>query len=146
MESLLRAQPAIGYAMPRADGKQTGNNAVDVMARDAQCIDLAGRRIIYIGGRQGADPHCQSLVERCGGLFLHHDANVDARGDQLDTLLGHGDAVFCPINCISHETCTCAKRVCRKRSTTFVPLRSDNLSSFIQGLRVLSNSEAHLPV
>lgn len=146
MESLLRAQPAIGYETPHADGEQTGNNAVDVMAHDAQCIDLAGRRIIYIGGRQGADPHCQSLVERCGGLFLHHDANVDARGDQLDTLLRHDDAVFCPINCISHETCIDAKRVCRKRSMTFVPLRSDNLSSFIQGLRVLSKSVEQLPV
>ncbi|MFO1153788.1 MAG: DUF2325 domain-containing protein [Rhodospirillales bacterium] len=101
-------------------------------------IDLCGRRIVYVGGRGCTIPHLRALVERCGGEFLHHDGGLAEQTSRLDGLLCRGDAVFCPIDCISHDACLRAKRYCRQRATAFVPLRTGSLSSFVQGLRRLS--------
>ena len=145
MEGLLRAQLAIRGETLVGDGDEgLAPSVVDAAAGDERRIDLGGRRIIYVGGGHGADPHRRSLVERCGGLFLHHETGLDAPGNHLDGLLGHGDAVFCPVDCISHEACIRAKRVCRQRATMFVPLRSESLSSFIQGLRLLADGVGQL--
>lgn len=105
---------------------------------EATVIDLCGRRIVYVGGRGCTIPHLRALVERCGGEFLHHDGGLAEQTSRLDGLLCRGDAVFCPVDCISHDACLRAKRFCRQRATAFVPLRTGSLSSFVQGLRRLS--------
>ena len=107
-----------------------------------RAIDLCGRRIVYVGGRGCTIPHLRALVERFGGVFLHHDGGLAEQPGRLDGLLGRGDAVFCPIDCVSHDACLRAKRFCRQRATAFVPLRTDSLSSFIRGLRRLNEEEA----
>jgi Membrane-bound metallopeptidase len=108
-------------------------------------LDLCGRRIVYVGGRGGIIPHLRAVVERFGGIFLHHDGGVEEQGCRLDGLLGQGDAVFCPIDCISHDACLRAKRACRQRSTTFVPLRTCSLSSFVAGLRHIADAASAEP-
>ncbi|MCP5365576.1 MAG: DUF2325 domain-containing protein [Hyphomicrobiales bacterium] len=101
-------------------------------------MDLCGRRIIYIGGRARLIPHLQALVERANGIFIHHDGGVEESYKRLGDVLSRGDAVLCPVDCISHGACQAAKRVCKQRSKAFVPLRSSGLSSFMNGLRTIT--------
>lgn len=105
-------------------------------------INLSGQRIVYVGGRGSTIPHLRAVVERFGGVFLHHDGGMEERNTRLDRILDQGDAVFCPVDCISHDACMRAKRHCRQRASAFVPLRSCSLSSFLQGLRQLAQGAA----
>lgn len=123
VERLLREQFTCGR-YSNADGT----------ASDTATIDLCGRRIVYVGGRGGIIRHLRAVVERCGGIFLHHDGGLEEQSGRLDALLGQGDVVFCPIDCVSHDACLRAKRTCRQRATTFVPLRTCSLSAFVAGL------------
>jgi hypothetical protein len=105
-------------------------------------VPLAGRRIAYVGGRAGLIPHFRALVERSGGSFLHHDGGLEEQTCRLDGLLAQCDAVFCPIDCVSHDACSRAKRACKQRATPFVHLRTGSLSSFAKGLRQFSQGSA----
>jgi hypothetical protein len=103
--------------------------------------ELCGRRVVYVGGRNSVIPHLRSLVKRYGGIFLHHDGGLEEQTARLDGILGQCDAVFCPVDCVSHDACLRAKRACRQRATPFVPLRTCSLSSFVTGLRMLAQGE-----
>ncbi|NJO55839.1 MAG: DUF2325 domain-containing protein [Rhodospirillales bacterium] len=116
----------------------------DCSERRSECLNsgLQGRRIVYIGGRNTMIPHLRTLVERSGAIFLHHDGGLEEQTKRLDRLLSQCDAVFCPVDCVSHDACLRAKRKCKQRATEFVPLRSSGLSSFVAGLRQLSQTLA----
>ncbi len=103
-------------------------------------IDLSGWRIVYVGGHQRLIPHLRSLVERANGALIHHDGGVDENSERLGNALSRGDAIFCPVDCVSHSACQVAKRLCKQRSKIFVPLRSSGLSSFVTGLREITAS------
>lgn len=109
-----------------------------MLERREAAVALCGRRIVYVGGRTGLIPHFRALVERSGGSFLHHDGGIEEQGTRLDGMLGRCDAVFCAIDCVSHDACRRAKRACRERAAIFVSLRTASLSSFVQGLRELA--------
>ena len=123
MEVALREHLADGAAIDRDD-----NSDGDLR------LDLCGRRIVYVGGRGGVIPHLRALVERCNGVFLHHDGGLEEQTRRLDGVLVQGDAVFCPIDCVSHDACQRAKRLCRQWAKAFVPLRTGGLSSFVVAL------------
>ncbi len=97
-------------------------------------LHLSGKRIVYVGGRAGLIPHLRALVERANGTFIHHDGGIEETADRLGEAVAQGDAVFCPVDCVSHNACRLAKRLCKQRSKAFVPLRSSGLSSFVSGL------------
>lgn len=113
-------------------------------ADDRTCplIDLCGRRIVYVGGRTGLIPHLRALVERAGGMFIHQDGGIEENGERLGEILAQGDAVLCPVDCVSHGACRLAKRLCKQRSKPFVPLRSSGLSSFVSGLKEIAGESA----
>lgn len=112
----------------------------DSGARTRSVMDLCGRRIVYVGGRTGLVPHLRALVQRSNGTFLHHDGGVEEKGDRLSEVVAQGDAVLCPVDCVSHGACRLAKRVCKQRSKTFVPLRSSGVSCFVSGLREIAST------
>lgn len=128
-----------GHLAVSDDDAPRGPTATDAV------LDLGGRRIVYVGGRGGVIPHLRAVVERFGGTFLHHDGGIEEQTVRLDGLLGQCDAVFCPIDCISHDACLRAKRACRQQATTFVPLRTCSLSSFVAGLRQLAGAASTHP-
>ena len=101
-------------------------------------VDLRGQRIVYVGGRLGLIPHLRSLVERAGGIFIHHDGGIEENSSRLDDVLAQGDAIFCPVDCVSHGACQRAKHLCKQRCKAFVPLRTSGLSSFVGGLQAIS--------
>ena len=101
---------------------------------DAPAIDLCGRRIAYVGGREAAVRHFRALVESANGRFAHHDGGVEDGAARLDRVLSQADVVLCPIDCVSHGACLRAKKFCKRTAKTFVPLRSASLSSLAAGL------------
>ena len=104
-------------------------------ADDSRPIDLAGRGIVYVGGRASLLGHFRTLVENANGRFFHHDGGVEDSDRLLGRSLAQGDAVLCPVDCVSHGACLRAKKFCKRTSRMFVPLRSSGLSSFVGGLR-----------
>jgi Uncharacterized protein conserved in bacteria (DUF2325) len=120
LEAVLRSGPANG----------TGDTP--------PVLDLTGRRVVYVGGRAGLIPHLRALVERSNGTFIHHDGGMQENDARLGDVLSQGDAILCPVDCVSHGACTMAKRVCKQRATPFVPLRSSGLSAFVCGLRQIA--------
>ena len=100
-----------------------------------RAIDLCGRRVAYVGGRSGIVGHFRALVERLNGHFIHHDGGIEDHEGQLGRMLGQADVVLCPVDCVSHRACLRAKRFCKRTAKPFVPLRSAGLSSFVTGLR-----------
>lgn len=104
-------------------------------APDTPAIDLCGRRIAYVGGREATIRHFRDLIERANGRFAHHDGGVEGGAARLDRVLNQADVVLCPVDCVSHRACLRAKNFCKRTAKTFVPLRSASLSSLAAGLQ-----------
>jgi outer membrane murein-binding lipoprotein Lpp len=100
---------------------------------------LCGKRILCVGGRSSLVQYYRALVERRGGEFLHHDGGVEESLDAVTRALATVDAVFCPVDCVSHAACLKVKKACKHLAKQFIPLRSSGLSSFARGIRTLAS-------
>jgi hypothetical protein len=96
--------------------------------------DLCGKTILYVGGLHKMVSLYRQLVESHGGNFLHHDGGKEASRAILPKMLSTADAVLCPIDCISHDACTCVKKICKQYQKPYVMMRSSGLSSLAKGL------------
>jgi hypothetical protein len=99
--------------------------------------DLCGKKILYVGGLHKMVPHYQQLVESQGGQFMHHDGGVEVARNLLPKMLGSADIVFCPVDCVSHDACTCVKKMCKHYQKPFVMMRSSGLSTLARELECL---------
>ncbi len=106
--------------------------------RRTPAMDLGGRRIVYVGGRSGTIGHFRTLVERANGTLIHHDGGIETTSLRLTEILAQGDAVLCPVDCVSHDACLRAKQFCKRNAKTFIPLRSSGISSFVSGLQEIA--------
>ena len=96
--------------------------------------DLCGKTVLYVGGRQNLVPMYKRLIEKHGGCFLHHDGGIEAARTKLPKMLNTADMVVCPVDCVSHDACTCVKKICKRYQKPFVMMRSSGLSSLSKGL------------
>jgi hypothetical protein len=96
---------------------------------------LKGARLLYVGGRTGHIQQMRALVEGANAELLHHDGGQEERKGLLAGLVSRADAVFFPVDCISHDATSVLKRLCRQAGKPYFPLRSVSLTSFIAGLR-----------
>ncbi|CCG42394.1 DUF2325 domain-containing protein [Magnetospirillum molischianum] len=101
--------------------------------------DLCGRCILYVGGRSVQVPHLQKLVSERNGILIHHDGGVEDNIGRLQGLLGNADAVMFPVDCVSHAAHDQLKKLCRRWSKPFVPVRRSGLGAFIAALDTLSS-------
>jgi hypothetical protein len=106
----------------------------DQMAGRCPGRDLCGKKVLYVGGQSKMVPHYQQMVEHYGGQFMHHDGGVEAARSQLPKMLGTADVVFCPVDCVSHDACTCVKKMCKNYQKPFVMMRSSGLSTLAREL------------
>jgi hypothetical protein len=60
---------------------------------------------------------------------------VEERKGLLAGIVSRADAIFFPVDCISHDTVAVVKRLCRQAGKPYLPLRSTSLTSFIAALR-----------
>lgn len=95
---------------------------------------LAGRAVLYVGGRHGHLDRLRTIAEEFEAIFIHHDGGVEDAPQRLDSLLPSVDCVFCPIDCVSHDACLRAKRACQRLNKPFVPLRSTGQTTFRSAL------------
>ncbi len=103
--------------------------------------NLCGRCILYVGGRNRQCAHFRTVVERQNGQFLHHDGGLNDGHLRLGSLLPQVDAVFCPLDCVSHEAMYKIKKYCKQHSKKLVWLPRSSLAAFMRGLNEVSNNE-----
>ncbi len=97
-------------------------------------LDLPPRRVLYLGGRPSTIDRLKAIAEETNAEMFHHDGGLEQTVELIDGLVTRCDAVFCPIDCVSHGACERAKALCRKFEKPFVPLRSSGASSFKRAL------------
>ena len=90
--------------------------------------------LLYVGGQCAVLPHLRRHAQtRCLEL-LHHDGGEENSLHALEGLVGRADAVLCPIDCVSHQACLAAKRLCRRLDKPFVPLRTSSGTCFLRAI------------
>jgi hypothetical protein len=100
--------------------------------------DLAGTRILYIGGRNGVIPHLHAVAAAHAAELLHHDGGVEDSMHRLAEMVERCDAVICPVDCVSHGACRLAKSSCLRLNRTFLPIQTASRASFERALASLS--------
>ncbi|WP_428699470.1 DUF2325 domain-containing protein [Stappia sp.] len=119
--------------------------AARIDAGPAHLTPVAGERpraILYVGGMHGHRDRLRGIAETFNTTFLHHDGGVEDAPQRLDHLLPSVDCVFCPVNCVSHDACLRAKKICQKLNKPFVPLRSTGQTAFRKALQTLVGTAA----
>lgn len=114
-------------------------------ARAADAERLAGRTLLYVGGRPGQIVQLRALVEQQGGRLIHHDGGVEGRSGLLPGLVSRADVVAFPVDCISHEATGILKRTCRHAGKPCLALRSAGLGSLALLLERLDTEAAVTP-
>ena len=123
--------------------RQAGSVATPPSAADDQAqAALAGRSILYVGGRDCQVAHLRQIAETYGAELIHHDGGLREAVSRIDTVLPSVECVFCPIDCISHDACLRVKTGCKKTGTNFIPLRNGSKSSFERAMQALSERVA----
>jgi hypothetical protein len=106
---------------------------------------LAGTTVLYVGGRAHQVPKLQVLAEHTGADFVHHDGGIEDRSGLLEAQIARADAVFFPVDCVSHNAVAVIKRISRHATKPYVALRSSGLSSFAAALQAVA-LQRHAPI
>jgi hypothetical protein len=93
--------------------------------------DLNGLTVLYVGGRPGLIDQLKAVATRRGGALISHDGGIEENLAALPGLVSRADAVFFPIDCISHAAVGQIKKYCRDGNKPFIPLRTASAASFI---------------
>ncbi|WP_165769625.1 DUF2325 domain-containing protein [Arboricoccus pini] len=112
---------------------------IDVLTRlpqdEAEApLDLAGGRVLLVGGRTGQAAHARAFVERRGGRFAHHDGGLERSCAQLPALASQADIVLVPVDCVSHEAAQLAKKAAQHAGAAFMPLPRSGLGTLARAL------------
>jgi hypothetical protein len=97
--------------------------------------DLAGKRLLYVGGRPKQIDQIRALISRQGGALITHDGGVEESTALLPGLVGQADIAFFPVDCISHRAMAQVKRFSREAGKPFVPLRNASVAGFVASLK-----------
>ena len=90
--------------------------------------------LLYVGGRANQIPAFRALIERAGGIFLHHDGGIEHGSSLLPGLVARADHVAFPVDCISHLAVATIKRLCRQAGKPYVPLRTASLACLLAAM------------
>ena len=119
------------------DSKAVCDSCEEKHINGCRGIGLSGKAVLYVGGRNNMVAHYREMVEKHGGIFLHHDGGKESSRSLLPKMLSGADAVLCPIDCVSHDACKCVKKICKRNSKPYVMMRSSGLSSLAKGLETI---------
>jgi hypothetical protein len=92
--------------------------------------DLCGKSILYVGGFSRHKDRFKQLIESINGQFLYHDGGMQQSTQLLNMMVKKADAVFCPIDCISHGAVGRIKSLTKTECKDCIFLRSPSLTSF----------------
>ncbi|PLZ04117.1 DUF2325 domain-containing protein [Burkholderia sp. WAC0059] len=124
--ALVNALQAEAGAMELAmqQTEQTPSNDVPV--------SLAGKRIVYVGGRPGSNQALKRWVTSAGGELAVHDGGIEDRKGLLASTLAGADLAVFPVDCIDHDSMNQLKRVCERHQVAYYPLRTASVASFVE--------------
>lgn len=92
--------------------------------------DLAGKRVLCVGGRSGSLRSYRDVVEQSGGEFLHHDGGLEESPHRIDSVVAAADIVICQAGCISHNAYWRVKAHCKRTGKPCVFVKSAGVASF----------------
>ena len=92
--------------------------------------DLCGKSILYVGGFSRHKDRFKQLIESINGQFLYHDGGLQQSTQLLNMMVKKADAVFCPIDCISHCAVGRIKSLTKTECKDCIFLRSPSITSF----------------
>jgi hypothetical protein len=103
----------------------------------AAATGLAGKRLLYVGGRPKHIEQLRSLATRLGGTLLSHDGGIEDSSTLLPGLVSQANAVLFPVDCVSHQAAVQVKRLCLAAGKPFKPLRTASLASFLAAIAAI---------
>lgn len=101
---------------------------------DDNNIDLCGRCILYVGGRNNLCSHFRTLVEQANGEFIHHDGGREDGPARLSSTLSRADIIVCPLDCISHKAIHLIKKHCEINTKPLAYMPRASMSAFTKVL------------
>ena len=101
-------------------------------------LGLCGKAVLYLGGRQASVPQIAKAAEAARISLLHHDGGLEQSAHLIDDLISRCDAVICPVDCINHQACLKAKKLCKKMRKPFMPVSSGGTTTFQRALKDLA--------
>jgi outer membrane murein-binding lipoprotein Lpp len=107
--------------------------------------NLRGLTVLYVGGRPGLIDQLKAIVTKRGGTVLSHDGGIEEKLTALPGLIGRADAIFFPVDCVSHSAVGQIKKCCRDGSKPFIPLRTASVASFIFAIGNLDTFQNRRP-
>jgi hypothetical protein len=121
-----------------AQGEQAGSRRADLE-------NLAGKRVVYVGGRPGSNAALRQLVESAGGDFIVHDGGIEDRKGMFAAALPRADIVVFPVDCIDHDSMNLLKRVCDRHQVDYHPVRTASVASFMELMARLGRTASQPP-
>lgn len=122
------------------EARMLATDRVGECGTECRNLDLCGRCILFVGGRNQHLPHFRRFVENSGGVFAHHDGGIEENIGRLHGLCGRADAVLFPVDCISHRAHDEVKQLCRRWDKPLVLLRRTGLGAFIRALETVATA------
>ncbi|RAI20485.1 hypothetical protein CH337_09660 [Rhodoblastus acidophilus] len=130
----MQAAETRGGAEPPPDW--TAEESADGSAAEgeAKTATLCGRCLLYVGGRPQTVCKLRQLIAGRNGQLLHHDGGLENSPARLGELVRQADAVFFPVDCVSHGAAEAVKKICQSEGKPMRPLRSASATTFLRAL------------
>jgi hypothetical protein len=122
-----------------------GRKDQSAVSGGVKSMDLSGRTILYVGGRQQQGAHFRQVVEGMNGQFAYHDGGMEHNLNRLPGLFQKADVVLFPVDNISHAGQRQVKELCRQWNKPFLALRRCGSGSLMQALEVLARGQTVMP-
>lgn len=107
--------------------------------------NLAGRCILYVGGRPQSVNRYRQLLRNWNAELLHHDGGQEKSIHELASAIARADTVVFPCDCVSHDAVCNVKKLCRQLMKTYVPLRTSGLAPLVAALHAGNGGAGNPP-
>jgi len=144
VKSIHSLQQQLDFNQQEDNSLQTMLDKQSIDSCNSQCtagklfddnnIDLCGRCILYVGGRNNLCSHFRTLVEQANGEFIHHDGGREDGPARLNSTLSRADIVVCPLDCISHKAIHLIKKHCEINTKPLTYMPRASMSAFTKVL------------
>jgi len=134
LRARLQAAETRGGAEPPPDwtAEESADGSAD--EGEAKTATLCGRCLLYVGGRPQTVCKLRQLIAGRNGQLLHHDGGLENSSARLGELVRQADAVFFPVDCVSHGAAETVKKICQSEGKPMRPLRSASATTFLRAL------------
>ncbi len=99
---------------------------------------VSGKSLLYVGGIPHTANNIQNMINKMGGRLIYHEGgNGRSAMSSLAKLVATADAVFVPMDNVSHHSALEAKKQCKLLKRPFIPMKSSGIASFTQALSTI---------